>query len=156
MINNAILLLGSNIKPIENLKKAVHLINDAVVIKSRSRVWESEAIGSSGPNFLNMAVEIETDRSADDLKSEVINEIESRLGRVRTGDKYAPRTMDIDLIIYDGEILDETIWSMAFVAQPVSEILPGLINPKDCSSLQETALKLKSSMKIELFNQDLF
>ncbi len=149
--NNAILLLGSNIEPADNLKKALEMIDDTVVVKNRSQVWETEAIGSDGPNFLNLALEIETDLSIEDLKSKLIDYIESRLGRIRTADKYAPRTMDIDIIIFNNKIYDGNLWTRAFVAQPVADILPDLVNPDDHSTLKVTAEKLKSLTWVELY-----
>jgi 2-amino-4-hydroxy-6-hydroxymethyldihydropteridine diphosphokinase len=149
--NNAILLLGSNIQPEDNIKKALDLLAEQVDISQRSRIWETGAVGSSGPNFLNVAVEIETPLSAVDIKQEVITPIENRLKRVRTQDKYAPRTMDIDIILYNGEVLDSDLWKKAFVAIPVSELLPGLIHPTRKTALSLIAEELKSSAFAEPF-----
>lgn len=153
--NNVVILLGSNIQPAENLKKAFGLISEFSGIKSRSRVWKTEAVGSDGPDFLNMAVEVETDLTAQEIKSQVIQEIELRLGRVRSADKFAPRTIDLDIILFNEEVLDSDLWHKAFVALPVSEIKPDLINPVDSLSLIETARKLESSISVELFDDRL-
>jgi 7,8-dihydro-6-hydroxymethylpterin-pyrophosphokinase len=99
-----------------------------------------------------MAVEIETDLESDKIKHKMIKDIETRLNRVRTADKYAPRTIDLDIILVNDKVLDIDLWHKAFVALPVSEIRPGLINFENGLSIIETARKLKSSTRVELFD----
>jgi 2-amino-4-hydroxy-6-hydroxymethyldihydropteridine diphosphokinase len=150
--NRIVLLLGSNIQPAENLKKALGLLEEYSDIRSCSRIWRTEAVGSEGPDFLNMAVEIETYLESDKIKHKMIKDIETRLNRVRTSDKYAPRTIDLDIILVNDKVLDIDLWHKAFVALPVSEIRPDLINFDNGSSILETARKLKSSTRVELFD----
>ncbi len=111
----------------------------------------TEAIGNRGPDFLNMAVEVETDLDYEQIKTEVISFIETKLNRIRTSDKYASRTIDIDIIIFNGALIDPNIWKRLFIALPVSEIKPGLINNLTGLTLGETVEKLKSSAKAELY-----
>ena len=151
MDNLAILLLGSNIKPASNLKNAIELLNCSLSITKTSRIWVTEAVGNKGPDFLNTAVEVKTDLNTDQLKKRIISPTEIGLGRIRTLDKYAPRTIDIDIIIFNGKVLDNNLWDKVFIALPVSEIFPGLINSSTGKTLIETANKLKSSAKAELF-----
>ena len=122
------LLLGSNIWPEMNLKHALHMLRDQLGILKISSVWKTRAKGSPGPDFLNAAVLAETDLSADELKEDVLRPLETKLGRVRKADKNAPRTMDIDIIIFDGLLMDEDLWQQAYVAVPVSELLPDYIS----------------------------
>jgi len=151
--NNAILLLGSNIEPAANFKKALELLNCSLSITKTSRIWVTEAVGNKGPAFLNMAVETETGLNSDQLKKRIIAPIEIGLGRIRTSDKYAPRTIDIDIIIVNRKVLDENLWTKVFIALPVSEIIPELVNTSTGETLNETAIKLKSSAKAELFKE---
>ncbi len=150
--NSAILLLGSNIEPEQNILAALRLLSQQTDLIAKSRIWETEAIGSSGPNFLNMAIKLETMLDADSIKLEIITPIENILKRVRTEDKYAPRTIDIDIIIYNGEVLDPNLWEKAFIALPVSELMPDIIHPENKLSLNQVAKELKSSAYAELFN----
>jgi len=149
--NLAILLLGSNIDPAVNLKKALELLNCSLLITKSSHIWVTEAVGNKGPNFLNTAVEVKTSLTSDQLKKMIISPIEISLGRIRTSDKYAPRTIDIDIIIYNGIVIDENLWNKVFIALPVSEIFPKLINSSTGETLIESAEKLKSSAFVELF-----
>ncbi len=149
--NRAILLLGSNIDPGGNIRKALELLNCSSRILNKSRLWITKAVGSKGPDFINMAVEIETHLNASQIKIEIITPVETELKRVRTVDKYAPRTIDIDIIIFNNEILNINIWSRIFIAIPVSEIIPDLTNNSTGETLSEAVDRLKSSAIAELF-----
>ena len=151
--NKAILLLGSNIDPFRNIQKALMLLERSLRIHKRSNLWITEAVGSDGPEFLNMAIEVETKLNADQIKSEVIFVIEKELLRVRTADKYAPRTIDIDLIVFNENVMDPNLWQRLFVALPVSEILPDLTNNSTGEVISEAVLRLKNSAKAELFSE---
>ena len=150
--NSAILLLGSNIKPEQNIVRALDLLEQQTTLVAKSRIWETEAIGSNGPNFLNIAVLIRTHLSPAELKSGLIHSIETKLKRVRTLDKYAPRTMDIDIILFNDRVMDENLWKKAFIALPVAELLPDLPHPMNKIKLAEIASELKNSAYAELFN----
>jgi 2-amino-4-hydroxy-6-hydroxymethyldihydropteridine diphosphokinase len=95
------------------------------------------------PNFLNMAVCIHTALSPAELKQDVLSPLERSLGRVRTADKYAPRTMDLDLTVYDGEVLDSELWRRLYLALCFAELLPDLRHPETGETLAETAERLK-------------
>ena len=151
--NYAILLLGSNIEPAANLKKALEILNCSLTITKTSHIWITESVGNKGPDFLNTAVEVKTSLSAGQLKKKIISPIEIGLGRIRTSDKYAPRTIDIDIIIFNGIVIDANLWDKVFIALPVSEIFPDLINISTGETLTKTAKKLKSSAKAELFKE---
>jgi len=146
-LNKAILILGSNIEPEKNIISAVDLLGR---IMRKSRVWKTESYGSRGPDFLNMAVEIETTMDQDQLKDSMIGCIETTLKRVRTEDKNAPRTIDLDIIIFNGRVVDNDVWNKAFVAIPVSELSPNLVH-KSGKILHDIAENMKSSAKAELY-----
>lgn len=143
--------LGSNIHPRENLPKAVNLLaqNDLVHVEAVSTAWDTPAVGSEGPDFLNAAVQICTPLSIDGLKDHVIRRIEHQLGRVRTADKNAPRTIDVDILIYNGEVIEPLIWEYAFLAVPLAELLHGYAHPKSGKSLGYIAAQLTKETRIE-------
>ena len=151
--NRAILLLGSNIDPAANLKKALELLCCSMTITRTSQIWITEAVGNKGPDFLNTAVEVKTGLNADQLKKKIISPIENELGRIRTTDKYAPRTIDIDIIIFNGKVIDANLWDKVFIALPTSEIFPNLKNSLTGETLIESAEKLKISAKAEIFKE---
>ncbi len=144
-----ILLLGSNIQPDQYMARALLMLQKKFDVIQFSSLWETEPIQSTGNFFLNQAVEIETELEQEDLKKTTGN-IEVELGRVRTADKYAPRTMDIDVIIDGDLVLDEKIWQFGFVAVPVAEIRPNLPHPIDQLPLKEIAQKLMNQSRVVL------
>lgn len=140
--HTAYLSLGSNINPVENLKKAVALLRTAGQITAFSGVWETEAVGSNGPNFLNSALIYQTPYSQITLKDLVLHRIEDQLGRVRTANKNAPRPIDLDIIIFDGVVVDLELWSRLYIARPFSEIIPDLVHPQNGFTLKTVANEL--------------
>lgn len=122
--HQACLLLGSNILPEKNLTLGLNLLRNVVTISKLSSVWEAPSVGSSGPDFLNLAALITTSLKASELKAQVLRPLEKQLGRVRSANKNAPRTFDIDIILFDGQLLDPNLWVYAHRAVSVAEILP--------------------------------
>jgi 2-amino-4-hydroxy-6-hydroxymethyldihydropteridine diphosphokinase len=132
------LLLGSNIQPEFNLPLAVERLSKLVIILRISRVWESPPVGTSGPNFLNAALLARTPLENPALKSEILIPLEANLGRMRSADKNAPRPIDLDIILFDGQILDPSLWQFAHRAVPMAEIQPEL-RSDDGQTLKEAA-----------------
>jgi 2-amino-4-hydroxy-6-hydroxymethyldihydropteridine diphosphokinase len=141
----AILLLGSNISPEKNIRAALALLQDCCGVQDVSTTWQTPAVGSPGPDFLNVAVQVNVEQDADSYKWHVLRPIEENLGRMRSADKNAPRTIDIDIIVWDGTVQDANLWSRAFVAIPVSELAPHLIEPVSGKSLRMIARDLRDS-----------
>jgi 2-amino-4-hydroxy-6-hydroxymethyldihydropteridine diphosphokinase len=105
------------------------LLRQYSTIEEISSVWETSAMGTQGPNFLNLVIMICCHLPPDEFKMQVIRSIENQLGRVRSQDKNSPRTIDIDILIADGQILDKQIWERAHLAIPLSEIIQDISNP---------------------------
>jgi 2-amino-4-hydroxy-6-hydroxymethyldihydropteridine diphosphokinase len=143
------LLLGSNIRPEYYLPQAVDLLQKELQVLQTSSVWESTPVGSNGPNFLNAALLVLSPFGLDMLKERILHPIEARLDRVRMRDKNASRTIDIDVIIFDGRLLDTTLWNYAFRAVPVAEILPEA-RTKTGEYLKDAAARLSRKDQIRL------
>ena len=143
------LLLGSNIQPEKNLALGVNLLHSKVKVVRASSVWETPAVGSPGPDFLNMALLVTTSLDAGLFKEKIIRPLEKELGRVRSADKNAPRTIDIDIIIFDNQLLDPNLWRFAHRAVPVAEILPDYRSDRG-DVLKETASRLAETTPIRL------
>ena len=142
-MNEAVLLLGSNIDPVKNLKKALNLLNKMSNVVVVSRVYKTKAVGMDGPDFLNQAVMIKTDLNMTEIKSDLIAPIEYKLKRIRTADKYAPRPIDIDLILFNSEIIDQKMWEFKFIALPLNDILPDIEKPLDGRKIKDILAELK-------------
>lgn len=136
------LLIGSNIQPQINIAAALELLREKQPIVECSGIWQTTAYGSKGPDFLNIVVMIESDLDQDALKEQIIRPIESQLKRKRTANKNAPRTIDVDIIIYDEQVIDWGLWNKFFIAVPVAELLPQLKDPDTGKSLHEIAQEM--------------
>ena len=141
--------LGSNIQPEINLVKAIQLLYEYGDVIKISSAWESKAVGLDGPNYLNACVLFRTDCNQANLKEKIIRPTEAKLGRERSEDKYTPRTIDIDVIIFDDAPYHHTSWEFAFVVIPLAEIYPEYQNPLTFESVAQTATRLRKDAWIE-------
>ena len=126
--------LGSNLGDREEtIRRAVELLGNARV----STLIETEPWGyADQPRFLNAVAELETDEPPRALLARLL-EIERELGRTRGGPRYGPRTIDLDLLLYGDDRLDEPglglphprLHERAFVLEPLAELAPGLVVP---------------------------
>jgi 2-amino-4-hydroxy-6-hydroxymethyldihydropteridine diphosphokinase len=121
--------LGSNIEPEPNLTRAIGRLGERGEIRAFSSVWESQAVGSPGPNFLNLCIQFGAGENEVELKRDVLGPIELGLARLRTGDPNAPRTIDLDILLADGAPVNPKRWAHAFVLVPLAELLPDFIHP---------------------------
>jgi 2-amino-4-hydroxy-6-hydroxymethyldihydropteridine diphosphokinase len=144
------LLLGSNIEPEKNLALALAELHRSVQVAMVSNAWETPAVGSEGPNFLNAAVLIHSASDPHALKTQVLRPLEQRLGRKRTEDKFAPRPIDIDIVYWGGAAMELELWRHAHMAVPTAELLPNLRSPETGERLESAARRLMSSTPIRM------
>ena len=145
----AYLNLGSNIQPEANLPKALEWLSKYGEARKVSSVWESEAVGTISANYLNVCVRFRSNYSQIALKEQVIQPIEGQLGRQRTEDKFAPRTIDIDIVIFDDEFINEASWKLAYVIVPLAEIYPTYRNSETGETVTEIATRLRREVWLE-------
>jgi 2-amino-4-hydroxy-6-hydroxymethyldihydropteridine diphosphokinase len=138
-MNKAYLLIGGNIGDrIKNLRKTRGLIASVCGrIILESSIFETSAWGKTDqPDFLNQALLVDTGLSPTALLEKILD-IEQQLGRFR-GEKFGPRIIDIDIMMYNDEIIDLPSLSVPhphmqnrrFVMAPMAEIAPALIHPR--------------------------
>ena len=137
-----VISLGSNLDPVEHLRRAVEILQSQIPVLQIATAWETPAVGATGPNFYNSAVSLTSEYDPMSLKFRVLRPIEDELGRVRTGDKHAPRTIDLDPIVYGETILEDRLWTYAYLALPISELLPELLHPQTKERLVDIADRL--------------
>ncbi len=147
-LHRTYLSLGSNIEAERHLPKAMLLLQEIGNIKAVSSVWESRAVGSDGPNFLNACALFLTYLQPYELKEQIIRPIEAELGRVRYADKNAPRTIDIDIVLFNETPLNIEFWDYAFVAVPLAELIPGFEHPIRHEKLIRVAEQLQGQVWI--------
>ncbi len=149
--------VGSNIEPADNVRKALELLCGRAHLTGLSTVYLTPAEDRPDqPPYYNCVVELETQTPPLEFKHSVLRKIEETLGRSRTTDKSAPRTIDLDLILYDDLILetgglvlpDPQIFRRAFVALPLSELSTELKMPGSGITVSEVAADLpRAGMK---------
>lgn len=149
-MHRSYILMGSNIQPELNIQSALRHLQASVELLAISPVWETPAMGSDGPDFLNLVIYIATHHELDALKLGVLRQVESSLGRVRTSDKNAPRTIDLDILIYDHKILEPAIWLQAHIACPLAGLFPDLVDPNSGQRLAEIAARLSQKVPVRL------
>jgi GTP cyclohydrolase I len=150
---DAVVLAGSNIDPDRCVPEAVRYMRRRTDLKvvAVSDCYQSAAVGSAddAPDFVNAAIRISTALDPEDLR-DALHSIEDELGRVRTDDKNAPRTMDLDIVFYGELVNDFEGWSVpdpdmalrAHVAVPVAEVVPNWVHPVSGQRAEEIAESL--------------
>ncbi len=138
MSRRAWLSLGSNIDRAANLRAAVTALGERFGPLVLSPVYESEAVGFAGDPFYNMVVGLDSDLPVTELAA-FLRALEQRRGRRRDGGRFAPRTLDLDLLLYGDAVLEEggirlpraEILEYAFVLRPLADVAGEARHPVD-------------------------
>jgi 2-amino-4-hydroxy-6-hydroxymethyldihydropteridine diphosphokinase len=153
-MTQAFVAVGSNIEPERNVEQGLGRLARAVHVDRLSTFYRtSPADGRDGPAFINGVAEVTTTLEPLALKLTVLRSIETELGRQRTGDKYADRTLDLDHLLY-GDLVhsspdlilpDPELSQRAFLAFPLLELAPELLVPGTRTPLRQLAEALGTS-----------
>ena len=139
-MTRAYVALGANLGDRERtLRAAVDALaaEDGIEVVAVSTLRETEPVGvGEQPRFLNGAAELETTLTARELLDR-LPAVEQRFGRVRSSGEHGPRTLDLDLLLYGDEVIDEPglavphprLHERSFVLEPLAELAPGLVVP---------------------------
>ena len=153
---DVVISAGSNIEKERNLAEAIRLIrrHRRIDVKAVSRFFESTSVGgpADAPPFFNAAVLAWTDLNPEELRVE-LRRIEAVLGRQRSDDKNAPRTIDLDISYYcDVEhdygsfrVPAPDVRTVAHVAVPIADVAPDWIDPETGSSAYELSVNLDAA-----------
>lgn len=133
--------IGSNVEREKNIQHAIALLTAKFSNIKCSDVYESEAVGFAGDAFYNLVVKTSTKQSLETVL-EILKKIEIECGRGgennRSEKKFAPRPIDLDLLLFGNKILHNEnidlpradITRYAFVLLPLSELAPDLQHPE--------------------------
>jgi len=139
-VTRAYVALGANLGDRERtLRAAVDALaaEDGIEVVAVSTLRETEPVGvGEQPRFLNGAAELETTLTSRELLARLLA-VEQRFGRIRIPGEHGPRTLDLDLLLYGDEVIDEPglavphprLHERSFVLEPLVELAPGLVVP---------------------------
>jgi len=128
--------VGSNIEPMSNIRSAMKGLRRYYPELLFSTVFESEAVGFDGDNFYNFVVAFNTDDQVQQV-AETLRLVEDEHARDRSRPKFSPRTIDLDLLLYDDLVCNDNglniprdeIECNAFVLWPLAEVAPDVVHP---------------------------
>ncbi len=150
---HAVVSIGSNIDKERNVPDAIRRMRrDAhLELRAVSPVYRSPAIGGppGSPDFYNAAALVCTDLEPAELRAH-LRSIEASMGRVRTDDPNAPRTIDLDIVYYDDRVVEGDGWEIPdrnataypHVAIPTANVAPDLVHPTDGRTATQIAADL--------------
>jgi 2-amino-4-hydroxy-6-hydroxymethyldihydropteridine diphosphokinase len=135
---------GSNVEPQQNLARALDELEQAFGKLAISPAYRNPAVGFVGEDFINLVVGFDTDESPAQVKQQ-LERIERSCGRARNAPKWAPRTMDLDILMYDQVVSDTPglllprpdLLRRAFMLKPLADLAPGLLHPTQRRTMGE-------------------
>lgn len=156
----AYIAIGSNIDPAANVRRAIRSLAQEANLTGISMVYRTDALKrpddpsqASQPPYYNCVAEIETEVPPLELKRGLLRSIEDSLGRKRSADKFAARTIDLDLIVYGDWVMDAEgvklpdpeIMERPFLATPLFELAPDMVLAGSNRRIAEIAAQLQQS-----------
>ena len=143
-MNDAFVSVGSNIDAAINIPLALRRLKNLVNVRTTSTFYRTEDVQCSDrPKFSNGVWHILVEHNPFELKRDILRKVEADLGRNRAADRYSPRTIDLDLILYGDRVIhtenltlpDPNIRTRSFIAVPLLELAPDLLLPDTGSPL---------------------
>jgi 2-amino-4-hydroxy-6-hydroxymethyldihydropteridine diphosphokinase len=136
--------IGSNIKRKYHIKMAIFALQKAFGKLLISPIYETAAVGFDGDHFYNLVAYFKSSLSLSKIET-ILKNIEDQTGRDRTQAKFSARTLDIDLLLFDQEVLHSQgidiprneILKYTFVLKPLVDIAPDLRHPEANKSMTE-------------------
>lgn len=143
-MTRAYLSLGSNIDAPRHLAAALDDLREHFGDVTVSPAYRFAPVGFEGPDFINLAVGINTS-----LEPEILNDwlhaLEDRHGRRRDGPRFSSRTLDVDIVLYGTRVVSgpghlqipRSDLVHAFVLQPLADIAADVSHPVSASSIAQ-------------------
>jgi GTP cyclohydrolase I len=161
MATDVLLTLGSNVEPEVHLPEGVRRVkrHPRIDVVRCAEVYRTEPVGGGPetPEFQNTAMFVRTELDAPELRN-ALRAIEASLGRVRTEDKFAPRTIDIDIAFFGDEELeiegsvipDPDVATQLHLARPLADVAPDYIEPQTGQPLADLVVSLSTTATPEV------
>jgi 2-amino-4-hydroxy-6-hydroxymethyldihydropteridine diphosphokinase len=122
-MNSAVIGLGSNINPQQNMARAVVLLQEKFEVKKICPWRRTSPIGiHQQPDFLNGALRLQTSMDLQTLKV-ILKQMEDQMGRDRSRPKYGPREIDLDVLLWNKKVVDEDYYERPFLQELVAQVI---------------------------------
>ncbi|MEE8423405.1 MAG: 2-amino-4-hydroxy-6-hydroxymethyldihydropteridine diphosphokinase [Thermodesulfobacteriota bacterium] len=157
-MNLAYISIGSNIDKQANITACLKKLRNLCAVKEVSSVYETRPVGNKDQeSFFNAALILETPLKPVKLKFTVLDAVEKELGRRRTEDKDAPRTIDLDISLFNQwtltlgkrKIPDPEILQYPHIAIPLAEIAPDYVHPITGETLTQIAARFEKTKGVK-------
>ncbi len=155
--------LGSNLERESRIRQATSALRDRVGEIEISPVYDTEAVGFEGNNFLNLVLAFDTELEVPAVV-DIFHQIENQLGRDRSLPRYSSRPIDLDILLFGDLILEipeiciprPEILANAFVLKPLQDLIPQQLHPETGESYASLWRRMApTSPLLELFQIDL-
>jgi 2-amino-4-hydroxy-6-hydroxymethyldihydropteridine diphosphokinase len=121
-MNDCIIGIGSNIEADQNIPEMLRLLADKVEIVLVSQMVQTKPIGiAEQADYTNGAVLIRTEMTLETL-SLYLKKLEDRMGRDRSQKKFGPRNIDLDILIWNNEVVDQDYYTRDFLRNSAAEL----------------------------------
>lgn len=135
---------GSNVAPIANLRRALDVLDRHFSPLTVSRAYANAAVGFEGDDFINLVVGFRTGLTVQQV-IERLHEAETACGRERLAPKWAPRSMDLDVLLFGDTVCAEPgltlprpdLLKRPYMLGPAAEIAPEIVHPTERRTLGE-------------------
>jgi 2-amino-4-hydroxy-6-hydroxymethyldihydropteridine diphosphokinase len=135
---------GSNVEPEKNLARALEELEEKFGALAISPAYRNPAVGFAGEDFNKIVVGFRTADTPGQVK-EKLERVETNCGRPRDAPKWAPRTMDLDMLMYDQLVSDvpglilprPDLLRRTFMLKPLADLAPGLMHPTQQRTIGE-------------------
>lgn len=125
-MNRAIIAVGSNQDPWENIKRAREEISNHLRLIQESRFRETIPVGEvKQPDYINGVWLVKTNKTQSQLK-DFLRSLENQLGRIHRQDPSSLITIDLDIVVWNHQVVHPDVWERDFVRQAVLEVAPGI------------------------------
>jgi 2-amino-4-hydroxy-6-hydroxymethyldihydropteridine diphosphokinase len=135
---------GSNIEPEKNLARALDELEAQFGELAISPAYRNPPVGFVGADFINLVIRFRSVDAPEQVK-EKLERIETNCGRPRDAPKWAPRSMDLDILMYDQLVSDAPglvlprpdLLRRAFMLKPLADLAPHLLHPTQHRTIGE-------------------
>jgi 2-amino-4-hydroxy-6-hydroxymethyldihydropteridine diphosphokinase len=127
---------GSNIEPLQNLRLALSALREVYTPLAVSPAYRNHAVGFEGDDFINLVIGFATTQALHEVR-ERLQAVEALCGRPRDAPRWAPRSMDLDILLYGARVSAEPglvlprpdLVRRAYMLKPIADLAPDLVHP---------------------------